>query len=367
MAGVPDEHAKAELSRVTAECGPEKLVLLVREALVARNLPTEMFTSVEDLQSFVDTQYKIEAELQAEQDHLIRRRRRAVRRVDAEEAEAARGERPIQTARQFAIQPKPAAVGWFGVGPNGIAGPSEAGKSLLARDRFLEIGNTKQNVLVVLSEGTHDFEERWTTQPLWETAADYVYVIDSTVNLVYGDDVDWLLKEYAQIRPVAVLFDVIYDMGMADDNGVKDVNPVISSMKRISAEWNAATVAVGHPGHNGTRRFRGSSMWRQLFVTEWHLADGALTCEKSKIADKRLLSASYQVDYPNLHWLSPMEAMVDEAKRQVLIREDIERHPHDSDSKRAIRLKNVIGLGERATRTRIAHVRKLLEVQEGGA
>ena len=100
------------------------------------------------------------------------------------------------------------------------------------------------------------------------------------MNLTSRDDVAWLLREYDAERPGLVVFDVIYGMGMADDSGVKDVGPVIGALKRIAAAWHAATLAIGHPGHNGARRFRGSSMWQQLAMTDWHMSDGLLTCQE---------------------------------------------------------------------------------------
>jgi hypothetical protein len=116
--------------------------------------------------------------------------------------------------------------------------------------------------------------------PLWAAACERLLGLDEPVSLMSAADVGGLLDEYSDERPGLAVFDVIYAMGMADDNGIKDVAPVITSLKRISAEWGCATLALGHPGHNGERRFRGSSMWRQLAANEWNLADGELSCEK---------------------------------------------------------------------------------------
>lgn len=43
-------------------------------------------------------------------------------------------------------------------------------------------------------------------------------------------------------------------------------------------------------------------MWRQLACTEWHMADGRLSCEKSKIADNKALTWPYRAAYPRLDW-----------------------------------------------------------------
>jgi hypothetical protein len=281
----------------------------------------------------------------------------------AVETAKARGPRVKQTALEYSqVEPPPTVMNdVLAAEVNLLGGPTEAGKSLLARDWALGIasgtgwrghGVTRPRyVLVVVSEGTHDFVERWTTQsPLWEQAQKGVFILDEPVNLVRGDDVDWLLKEYADEQPGLVVFDVIYGMGMADDNGVKDVLPVLASMKRISAAWQAATLALGHPGHNGGRRFRGSSSWRQLAAVEWHMADGALSCEKSKLTDRRRLQLAYAPGYPNLHWLSQEESMVRLGERMVHIQADIEAHPDDNIAERSRRLAPVFGVSERTAR-----------------
>jgi hypothetical protein len=265
-------------------------------------------------------------------------------------AEKARGPRIKRTAREYALIPPPPTImeNVLAAEINLLGGPTEAGKSLLARDWALTVATGQEwrghavaqprYVLVVLSEGTHDFAERWMTQPLWQAAQNGIFILDEPVNLVHGDDVDWLLKEYAAERPGLVVFDVIYGMGMADDNGVKDVLPVLASLKRISAEWGAATLALGHPGHNGDRRFRGSSSWRQLAAVEWHMADGLLSCEKSKIANKYRLGAPCVPEYPRLRWPSKEDAIREVGERATHVHLDVEQHPDDSISDRARRL-----------------------------
>src|SRR5437667_4215059 len=130
---------------------------------------------------------------------------------------------------------------------NLLGGPSGAGKSLLARDWALHVAagvpwrghgiSQARNALYVASEGTHDFGDRWVAHPLWGAACERLWVLDEPVSLMSSADVGWLLDEYSCERPGLAVFDVIYAMGMADDNGIKDVAPVITSLKRISAEW----------------------------------------------------------------------------------------------------------------------------------
>jgi AAA domain len=282
--------------------------------------------------------------------------------LEAERLAATRGPRLKRTAAEYAKIPPPPAIitNALAAEVNLLGGPQEAGKSLLARDWTLHIASgvswggytvsERRKVLVVLSEGTHDFAERWATQPLWNHAAEWIYILDEPVDLVHGDDVDWLLKEYADERPGLVVFDVIYGMGMRDDNGVKDVLPVLSSLKRISAEWGAATLALGHPGHNGDRRFRGSSSWRQLAAVEWFMGDGQLSCEKSKLADRRRLGGPYVPAYPNLRWLSSQEATERLGERAIVVQADIERYPDDNVADRARRLAPLFEVSERTAR-----------------
>lgn len=298
------------------------------------------------------------------QEYTREKARRIARRaLDSEEVAAARGPRVKMTGAEFAAVPPPPVLirEVLAAEMNLLGGPSEAGKSLLACEWAVAVATgtewrehavaERRPVLWIASEGLHDFSERFGAHPAWEAAARNVYVMDEPVDLVRGDDVDWLLKEYAAERPGLVVFDLIYGMGMADDQGTRDVFPVINSLKRISKEWGAATLALGHPGHDNTaRRFRGSSGWRQLTYTEWHMAGGSLTCEKSKIADKRRLSVAYEAEYPRLRWLDGNQALGREAQRAALIRDHIERNPGLTKTEYARRLHTQLGVQERQAR-----------------
>lgn len=287
--------------------------------------------------------------------------RKVRRRLDEEELAEARGPRPKRTARVFATETPPAQViqSILAAEVNLLGGPSAAGKSLLARDWALAVASgmpweghpvpEARNVLYVASEGTHDFVERWASRPLWEAAADRIFVLDEPVNLVSASDTDWLIEEYGPERPGLIIFDVIYGMGLPDDNGTKDVGPLINSLKRVSKTFGGATLALGHPGHGGSRRFRGWSGWQQLAAAEWHLADGTLTCEKSKIADASRLTMQCSVGYPELTWLSGWDAGLADHGRKALIRADIEQNPDDSTNARSKRLARVLGKSESYT------------------
>lgn len=326
--------------------------------------------STGDVQRDEPAEPVVPAGLLVDEYRRLKARRIAAQRLDAEEVADARGDRPKRTAREFAAIPPPFAVvtDVLAAEANLLGGPSEAGKSLLSRDWGLHVAAgvawrgyavpAARNVLFVYSEGTYDFAERFTEQPLWNLAADRVFVLDEPVALTSAEDVAWLLREYDAERPGLVVFDVVYGMGMADDSGTKDVIPVMSALKRIAAQWGGATLALGHPGHNGDRRFRGSSMWRQLAAVEWHMADESLTCEKSKLADKRRLAASYRSEYPLIRWPEATEVVADEATRRVLIVADFAEHPRSSDSDRWRRLRDRLGVGERRARQLIREVRE---------
>ena len=173
-------------------------------------------------------------------------------------------------------------------GPALLGGPEAAGKSLLARDWALLVATGVpwrghevlqcRSVLYAMDEGMHDFGDRWSQSPLW-AAKDRIFVVAEPVNLVSREDVERLIGEYLDVRPGLVIFDTIYGMGMPDDTGVKEVAPVVNALQRITAAWDACTLAIGHADHNGERRFRGSSMWRQRTDVDWHMAEGLLTCE----------------------------------------------------------------------------------------
>jgi hypothetical protein len=124
--------------------------------------------------------------------------------------------------------------------------------------------------------------ERWTTHPLWEAAKARIEVVEP-INLLTGD-LDWVLSEYAAMRPGLVVMDLIYDCGLVDEKDPTAVRDIIAAMWRISAEWGAATLALGHPPlHGDVRRMRWSGVWRERARTDWHAADGVLSQEKSKI------------------------------------------------------------------------------------
>lgn len=332
--------------------------------------------AMDDEDEAVDERTWREKEQERENEVALRKERArqyALRTIAAEEMAEARGPRVKQTAGQFAKVPPPASVieDILAAEVNLLGGPSAAGKSLLARDWALSVASGEpwlghtvtepRHVLWIASEGMNDFALRWSTQPLWAKAEDGIFILDDPVNLVRGDDVDWLLDEYAAEVPGLVVFDVVYGMGMADDMGTKDVFPVINAMKRISREWGAATLALGHTGHNGdARRFRGTSSWRQLAAVEWHMGDRMLTCEKSKITNTSLHDHAYDLRYPEIDWLGTGFAGTATLSimRDLAIEKDFTDYPDDGDSTRARRLCKPLGVSQEHARRLVREWRK---------
>lgn len=272
--------------------------------------------------------------------------------LDEREAADARGPRPRRTFGELLTEPRVEHVlpNRLAAEVNLLGGPSEAGKSLLARDWAIELAAAGKTVLWVAGEGMHDVEDRFGSHPGWsdDVAARLLYL--DPINVTSESEVDWLVQEYRQDAIKLVVFDLIYDMGMSDENGFKDVGPVFRGLKRISAEWNAATLALGHNGHNGARRFRGHSSWRQRAYVEWHMAENVLSCEKSKIADKSRLTRAYALSYPALHWINVGTGELSRDERVDVIREHIQAQPDLSHSERARQLAPILGIAEQTVR-----------------
>ena len=320
-------------------------------------------------------QHILEVETRAQ---ALRIERDAKRLVANEEMEALRGPRTKRTGREFSeLPPVPTIMrDILAAEINLLGGPSAAGKSLLARDWSLSVATgtpwmgyevpDARKVLWIASEGLNDFTDRWTSQPLWDAAQDSVFILGEPINLVSGDDTDWLLKEYGDERPGLVVFDLIYGMGMADDNGMKDALPVLTNLKKISREWGAATLPLGHSGHNGDRRFRGTSAWRQQSETEWHMADNVLDCRKSKITDYTQHRFAYENTYPDIDWLTAGGAAGVSSRKHQQIKDYHDAHPGESQRHMARVLTSVVGYSETYIRDVLREHRKEQKELLGG-
>jgi hypothetical protein len=277
------------------------------------------------------------------------REKRSVRRqADAEELALARGGRQDMSWEALTKLPKPVWIydGLLTQGFHGLAGPPEAGKSLLVRNWLTEIAASGRNVVYALSEGQFDLADRFSAHPLNASAQPCLWFLDGGMDLASAADVAWFCDTYRAREPALVVLDMIYGFGLPDDNGMQGVAPVINGCKKIAAELGCAVLAVGHPGLNGERRFRESSMWRGSFDSEWHLGDGQFSCEKHKYADRRRMNWSYQVEWPDLRVLGDGEILGREQQRLTVIAQDFAAYQKDNDSIRARRIGAALGVGQ---------------------
>ena len=283
----------------------------------------------------------------------------------------------LRSLADVLADPKPDWVipNWLPVGVIGLAGPTEAGKSLLARDWLNVCANggtwfgqqvEQCNVTYVLGEGLFDLDVRFDCISLERIA-----IFTEPVNLLDMRVVNHFIEQHEGLGTRLVIFDTIYDMGLPDDNGVKDVAPLLSSCKRISANLKAAVVVIGHPGHDDTRkRFRGSSMWRQRFDVEFHMSidaagkTGLLTCEKAKYFDKRRgRTKFYEVEFPELKWSEPSFARLmdhPDLVRERRIEEELDLYPEETVAAMARRLAPEFGMSTRQIERLIKKVKKRL-------
>lgn len=277
--------------------------------------------------------------------------------LEERDAADARGPRPRRTFGELLVEPRVEHVlpGRLAAEVNLLGGPSEAGKSLLARDWAIELATAGKHVLWVAGEGMHDVDERFGAHPLWsdDVASRLLYL--DPVNVTSETEIAWLVREYDDVRPALTIFDLIYDMGMSDENGMKDVAPVFRGLKAICSAWGGGVLALGHNGHNGARRFRGHSSWRQRAYVEWHMADNVLSCEKSKIAAKEKLTRAYALSYPTLSWIDVGNG-VDPAQRERIITDHVRANPGRSNSEYARELSPILGIAEQTTRKLVRQV-----------
>jgi hypothetical protein len=259
-----------------------------------------------------------------------------------------------RTLADIRQEPKPEWVirNLMTIGVYGLAGPPEAGKSLLARDWLDAVANgitwngyyrapRQRAVTYVISEGHHDLDERFAGIP-----DDRIGLFTEPVILTDKEATADFIRQHDGIDTGLVVFDIVYDMGMADDNGVKDVAPVISASRRIAQALKCAVLLLGHPGHNTGRRFRGSSMWRGRFDGEFHMAEGIVTCEKHKYARKSALAWPYKVDFPAITYLDDTSAAGQQARRKLDVQKLAEQNPAIGRNQLALLIAQQLGCSE---------------------
>jgi hypothetical protein len=264
----------------------------------------------------------------------------ARREVAAREWAQAIGERAIISHAGLLAQPPPQWImpPYLTIGVHGVAGPAEAGKSLLMRDWAVQVAATGKNALYALSEGHHDLAERFKAHPQIGDASAHLFYLTDPLSLTSDADVKWLIEQWQGRGLASAVFDMAYGFGMSDDSGMKDVAPLLGGCRRVALGLECAVVITGHPPLNGDRRFRGSGMWRGAFDSEYHMAEGLFTCEKHKYADKAALSYSYRVEFPHLVTATAMDEVTRYARQMAIIADDLRTSPGESDSARARRL-----------------------------
>lgn len=163
---------------------------------------------------------------------------------------------------------------------------------------------------------------------------------EEPVNLLSPASVDRLISQHQALGRATglIIFDMIYQMGVADDNNSKDGIPLMAALKRISRELRCAVMPVGHPGHNSTlRRFRGTSDFRGEFDAEFHMARDMLTCEKQKYVSKKAKLAMqwpYEIDVhrPVLRFLPAGAVVAKTARMRLRAEQELADDPSRSDS-----------------------------------
>jgi hypothetical protein len=262
------------------------------------------------------------------------------REVAAREWAQAIGERTIVSHADLLAQPPPEWImrPYLTVGVHGVAGPPEAGKSLLMRDWAVQVAASGRNALYAISEGHHDLIERFAAHPQIGAASAHLFFLTDPLSLTSDADVRWLIGQWQERGLDLAGFDMAYGFGMSDDSGTADVAPLLGGCRRVALGLECAVLISGHPGHNTGRRFRGSSMWRGAFDSEYHMADGLFTAEKHKYADKAALSYSYRVEFPHLVTATAMDEVTRYAHQMAIIADDLRTSPGESDAARARRL-----------------------------
>jgi hypothetical protein len=250
-------------------------------------------------------------------------------------------------------------------GVTGLAGPPSAGKSLLARDLGNAVANGKAwkghsvpealGVTYVWGEGLFDLGIRFAG-----IRKDQMLSYPKPVNLLDRNAVSALITEHKELerRTGLIIFDMIYQMGIEDDNNSKDGIPLMAASKTIARELNCAVLLLGHPGYATGRRFRGTSSFRGEFEAEFHMADDLLSCEKQKYAPWRHLRWPYQLDGLTIDYLDEKSALGRQMMLHARAVEEEALHPDEAINSIAERLKEELGTADSTTRRYVTSARR---------
>jgi uncharacterized protein YjhX (UPF0386 family) len=167
-----------------------------------------------------------------------------------------------------------------------LYGPSTAGKSFIATDWGLTIGQDYL-VIYVAAEDPDGYAPRTMTWCKHHNKTEgKLHFIDRRINLFDAEQVAAFIQEVEPDQPALIIFDTLAKcMTGADENSARDVGMVIENMEAIRDATGATILGVHHTGKDGSS-YRGSSrLFNDLYaVIEIDNNDGLITikCNKAK-------------------------------------------------------------------------------------
>lgn len=252
------------------------------------------------------------------------------------------------------------------VGVVGLAGPPEAGKSLLIRDWLDAVANgtrwrqwrnpTPRPVTYVIGEGRGGIPTRF------RDVEPANINVCSPVALPVEAEVDRFIDTQRDTAPGLIVFDMIYHMGVLDEDKSNAMLPLLAAARRISDELACCVLLVGHPGHNAERRFRGTSALRGYFDAEFHMSAEEFTCEKMKDGStKRALRGMYTIEYPQIRWAVIEELLGNAATAHIgrlrVINDYLELNPEASARQVGRDLASVLNISARQVERMVIDIR----------
>jgi len=143
-----------------------------------------------------------------------------------------------------------------------VYGRSGAHKSFYALDIALALA-THSVVLYVAAEGQLGYKQRvesW--QSVNHEQANFARFLLGTVDIFDGVMLDEFIATAKNVNPVLIVLDTLAMVsGIANENDTRDMNRIVTGLKRIVAECNSAVLIVHHTGKSGDDE-RGSSAFR---------------------------------------------------------------------------------------------------------
>jgi hypothetical protein len=143
-----------------------------------------------------------------------------------------------------------------------VYGRSGAHKSFYALDLALSLA-THSVVLYVAAEGQLGYKQRveaW--QSINQERAQFARFLLGTVDIFDSVMLDEFVATVKDVKPVLVVLDTLAMVsGVANENDTRDMNRIVTGLKRVSVECDSAVMIVHHTGKSGDDE-RGSSAFR---------------------------------------------------------------------------------------------------------